>query len=60
MEQNQRREDISIDCSTTFNCNKANFSRRFITMDGTWFYSLKLETKEQSKQWTEKEELHVR
>jgi len=39
-----------------FRSNKAEFLRRFITMDETWVHHFTPETKEQSKQWTEKGE----
>ena len=35
MEQKQRREDVSIKCSAMFYNSKADFFRRFITMDET-------------------------
>ncbi|EFN83833.1 hypothetical protein EAI_02646, partial [Harpegnathos saltator] len=35
-----------------FRSNKAEFLRRFITMDETWVHHFAPETKEQSKQWT--------
>ena len=39
-----------------FRSNKAEFLRRFITIDETWVHHFTPETKEQSKQWTEKGE----
>ncbi|KAK2578747.1 hypothetical protein KPH14_012273 [Odynerus spinipes] len=39
-----------------FHSNKAEFLRRFITMDETWVHHFTPETKEQSKQWTKKGE----
>lgn len=56
MEQKQRREDVSIECLAMFHSNKAEFLRRFITMDETWVHHFTPETKEQSKQWTERGE----
>jgi len=56
MEQKQRREDVSIECLAMFHSNKAEFLRRFITMDETWVHHFTPETKEQSKQWTAREE----
>ncbi|EFN83711.1 Histone-lysine N-methyltransferase SETMAR, partial [Harpegnathos saltator] len=52
LEQKQRREDISIECLAKFRSNKAEFLRRFITMDETWVHYFTPEMKEQSKQWT--------
>ena len=54
IEQKQRREDVSIECLAMFRSNKAEFLRRFITMDETWVHHFTPETKEQSKQWTER------
>ncbi|KYN36544.1 Histone-lysine N-methyltransferase SETMAR [Trachymyrmex septentrionalis] len=45
IEQKQRREDVSIECLATFR-NKAEFLRRFITMDETWVHHFTPETKE--------------
>jgi histone-lysine N-methyltransferase SETMAR len=56
MEQKQRREDVSVECLAKFHSNKAEFLRRFITMVETWVHHFTPETKEQSKQWTEREE----
>jgi len=36
-----------------FNKNKTDFVHRFITMDETWIHHYTLESKQQSKQWTE-------
>ncbi|EFN77796.1 hypothetical protein EAI_17364, partial [Harpegnathos saltator] len=36
--QKQRREDVSIECFAKFRSNKAEFLRRFITMDETWVH----------------------
>ncbi|XP_018346987.1 PREDICTED: histone-lysine N-methyltransferase SETMAR-like, partial [Trachymyrmex septentrionalis] len=57
VEQKQRREDVPIECLAMIRSNKAEFLRRFITMDETWVHHFTPETKEQSKQWTEKGEL---
>ena len=38
MEQKQRREDVSIECLAIFHSNKADFLRRFITMNETWVH----------------------
>ena len=56
MEQQQRRENVSIDCLTMFQSNKADFLRRFITMDETLNLYFTPETEEQSEQWTERGE----
>ncbi|CAK9820465.1 Histone-lysine N-methyltransferase SETMAR [Anthophora plagiata] len=56
MEQKQRREDVSTECLVKFHSNKAEFLRRFIIMDETWVHHFTPETKEQSKQWTERGE----
>ena len=56
VEQKQRREDISIECLAMFHRNKTEFLRRFITMDETWVHHFTPETKEQSKEWTERGE----
>ena len=50
MEQKQRLGDVLIKCLAMFHSNKADFSRRFITMDKTWVHHFTPETKEQSKQ----------
>ena len=52
MEQKQHREDVSIECLAKFHNNKADFPRRFITIDKTWVHLFTPETKEQSKHWT--------
>lgn len=52
LEQKQRREDVSVECLAKFRSNRAEFLRRFITMDETWVHYFTPETKEQSKQWT--------
>jgi histone-lysine N-methyltransferase SETMAR len=44
---------ISEQCLKRFNKNKTDFVRRFITMDKTWIHYYTLESKQQSKQWTE-------
>jgi histone-lysine N-methyltransferase SETMAR len=56
MEQKQHREDVSIECLAKFYSNKAEFLRLFITMDETWVHHFTPETKEQSKQSTERGE----
>ena len=56
MEQKQRLEDVSIECLAMFHSNKADLLRRFITMNKTWVDHFTPETKEPSKQWTERRE----
>ena len=50
IKQKQRRKDFSIESLAMFHSNKADFSRRFITMDETWVHHFTPETKEQLKQ----------
>ena len=47
------RMKISEQCLERFNKNKADFVRRFITVDKTWIHHYIPESKQQSKQWTE-------
>ena len=47
------RMKISEQCLEHFNENKTDFVRQFITMDETWIHHYTLESKQQSKQWTE-------
>ncbi|XP_023236182.1 uncharacterized protein LOC111635452 [Centruroides sculpturatus] len=56
MGQKQRRENVSIESLVMFRSNKAEFLRRYITMDETWMHHFTPETKEQSKEWTERGE----
>ncbi|XP_066158966.1 histone-lysine N-methyltransferase SETMAR-like [Euwallacea fornicatus] len=56
MEQKQRREDVSRECLVKLRSNKAEFLRRFITTDETWVQHFIRETKEQSKQRTQRGE----
>ncbi|GFS50886.1 mariner transposase [Trichonephila clavipes] len=56
LEQKQCRKDVSIECLVRFNSNKAEFLRRFISMDKIWVHHFTPKIKEQSKQWTEKGE----
>ena len=41
--------DISIECMPMFNCSKAEFLRRRVTMDETWIHRFTPKTKEQAK-----------
>jgi histone-lysine N-methyltransferase SETMAR len=52
-DQKRTRTKISEQCWEHFNKNKTDFVRRFITMDETWIHHYTLESKQQSKQWTE-------
>jgi histone-lysine N-methyltransferase SETMAR len=45
MDQKQRREDVSVESLAKFHSNKAEFLRRFITMDETWVHHFTPETK---------------
>lgn len=45
IEQKQCREDISIECLTKFYNTKAEFLRRFLTMDRAWVHHFIPETK---------------
>ena len=44
------------ECLTTFRLNKAEFLRRFITVDETWVHHFTPGTKQHSKQWSERGE----
>jgi histone-lysine N-methyltransferase SETMAR len=44
---------ISEQCLERFNKNKTDFACPFITMDEIWIHHYILESKQQSKQWTE-------
>ncbi|KAL1454589.1 hypothetical protein WDU94_010809 [Cyamophila willieti] len=55
-DQKRQRKDISSTCLTLFNKNPVDFCRRFVTCDETWIHHYTPETKEQSKQWTSKDE----
>jgi len=52
---NQKRTRMKIceQCLESFNKNKTDFVRRFITMDETWNHHYTPESKQQSVQWTE-------
>jgi len=56
VDQKRHRLDISRSCLERFKRNEKDFLRRFITVDKTWVHHYIPETKEQSKQWTEKDE----
>ena len=46
----------SAECLQLFKKNSSDFLRHFITIDETWIYDYMPETKQQSKQWTERGE----
>ena len=52
-DQKRMRMKISEQCLERFNKNKADFVRRFITMDETWIHHYTPESKQHSKQWKE-------
>jgi hypothetical protein len=52
-DQKRTRMKISEQCLESFNKNKTNFVRPFITIDETWIHHYTPESKQQSKQWTE-------
>lgn len=52
-EQKKCRKKVSIQCLAKFHSNKAEILHQFITMDETWIHYSTLETKEQSKQWSQ-------
>jgi histone-lysine N-methyltransferase SETMAR len=56
VDQKRHRLDISRSCLERFKRNEKDFLRRFITVDETWVHHYTPETKEQSKQWTAKDE----
>jgi len=52
-DQKRTRMKIFEQCLERFNKNKADFMRRFITMDNTWIHHYTSGSKQPSKQWTE-------
>ncbi|XP_076183700.1 uncharacterized protein LOC143155163 [Ptiloglossa arizonensis] len=44
MEQKQRRENVLIECLTSFHSNKTECLRRIVTMDETWVHCFTPET----------------
>jgi histone-lysine N-methyltransferase SETMAR len=52
-DQKRTRMKISEQCLESFNENKTDFVRRFITMYETWIHHYTPESKRQSKQWAE-------
>lgn len=57
LDQKRVRMDVSSDNLERFKRNPTEFLRRFITVDETWVHHHTPESKEQSKQWTERGEL---
>lgn len=55
-ENKRNRETISEQCLALFQRNPKEFLRRFVTVDETWIHWYTPETKEQSKQWTARNE----
>ena len=53
IEQKQRCEDVLIESLAMFHSNRAEFLRRFITIDKTWVHYFTSKTEGQSKQSTE-------
>lgn len=52
IEHKRNRMATSKECLAMFHRNRAEFLRRFVTVDETWVHYHTPETKEQSKQWT--------
>ena len=52
--QKQRREEVSIKSLAMFRRNTAEFLHQFLTVDEIWVHYYTSETKQQSKQWTER------
>jgi histone-lysine N-methyltransferase SETMAR len=55
-EQKQQRKDDSAKCLEMYRRNPSEFLRRYITVDETWIHHYTPETKEQSRQWTNRGE----
>lgn len=49
-------ENVLIQCLAMFRSHKVKFLCQFITIDGIWVHHFIVETKEQSKLWTERGE----
>ena len=52
VDQKQQRVDASEECLGIFKRNKAEFFRRYITMDEVWIHHYTPESKRQSSKWT--------
>ena len=52
VDQKQQRVDASEECLGIFKRNKAEFFRRYITMDEVWIHHYTPESKRQSSEWT--------
>ncbi|XP_063362873.1 uncharacterized protein LOC134651703 [Cydia amplana] len=55
-EQKLTRKDVSTECLKKYRHNPNEFLRRYITVDETWIHHYTPETKEQSRQWTNRGE----
>lgn len=56
VDQKRQRKQISETCLALYRKDSSEFLRRFVTVDETWIHHYTPETKEQSKQWTAKDE----
>lgn len=56
IDQKQQRVVDSEQCLAIYNRNKAEFFRRYITMDETWLHHYTPESNRQSAEWTERDE----
>nr|XP_033783950.1 histone-lysine N-methyltransferase SETMAR-like [Geotrypetes seraphini] len=56
MDQKRVRLDISKTCLERFKHNERDFLRRFVIVDETWVHHYTPETKQQSRQWTTRQE----
>lgn len=55
-DQKQQRIDDSESCLELFGRNKAEFLRRYVTMDETWIHHYTPESKRQSAEWSTSDE----
>ena len=55
-DQKQRRIDDSEQCLEMIKRNKAEFLRRYVTMDETWFHHFTSKSNRQSSEWTAQDE----
>lgn len=56
IDQKQQRVDDSEECLAMINRNKAEFYRRYVTMDETWLRHYTPESNRQSAEWTASDE----
>lgn len=56
IDQKQQRVDDSEQCLEMFKRNKAEFFRRYVTMDETWLHHYTPESNRQSSEWTASDE----